>query len=441
MSQLSVRPLFDSLEGGGAGMGRFCVINLGCKVNRLESDTIAASLIAAGYERVGAEEADVIIVNTCTVTAEADAKTRKAVRRAYRDGSCPVVVTGCAAAIDPEGLTAIDPRVTVEPIHRKALALALATLNAQDEGTGHLLPETSDLSSCLVEIRAGEGFKTRMDIKIQDGCDNRCTYCIVNRARGKAASVPARQVIESVAAATAAGVNEVILAGINLGGYSSDGLLLPGLIDAILTETSIGRVRVSSIEPPHVDEALADALARHPGRLCAHFHVPLQSGCDRTLREMGRLYTTGEFAERIGLLRAVRPDVAITTDVIAGFPGETDDGFEESLAFCRELAFSRMHVFRYSRRPGTPAAERDDQVPAEVSACRAERLRTLAAEMAADDLRCRTGTVERVLVMTPDRGMTESYHEIALDSSLALAPGTLIDLPLSLDHTGTLIAG
>lgn len=433
-------------------MRRFCVVNLGCKVNRVESDTIAASLIAAGAERVSAERADVIVVNTCTVTAEADAKTRKAVRRACRDGNCPVIVTGCAAAIDPDGLSALDPGVTVEPVQRKAIDIALAILgsagrvSAYPEAASAQMPasavppaseagievdgfeQAAHAKASIVGIRAGEGFKTRMDIKIQDGCDNRCTYCIVNRARGKAVSVPAEEVVASVAEAARAGVNEVILTGINLGGYGSDGLRLPGLIDAILDETSIGRVRVSSIEPPHVDAALADALARNPGRLCAHFHVPLQSGCSRTLREMGRLYDADEFAERVGFLRAVRPDVAITTDVIAGFPGETDEDFEESRAFCRDQGFSRMHVFRYSRRPGTPAAERADQVPSDVASRRAALLRELADEMASTDLSRRAGTVERVFVMTASRGMTESYHEIPLDPLLALTPGSLVDL-------------
>ena len=459
------------------GTARFHVVNLGCKVNRAESDTIAASCLAAGFEEAPSELADVVIVNTCTVTAEADAKTRKAVRRAARASAGSggtVIVTGCAAALDAEALGALAGNVVVEPVHLEATKVALALLGeragrgggaeAARGSAGAALESTSPVA---VKLRAGDAFKTRMDIKIQDGCDNRCTYCIVYKARGPARSVPVGEVLAEVEAAARAGVNEIILTGINVGSYRDEGaaegaecngvsrfgsargvegagglrgveagcgvgperaaesaiepdgaVLLPQLVERIVAcLEGLGspcRVRLSSIEPQHVMQELVDVLAAHPGRVCAHFHIPLQSGCDRTLAAMGRLYDTRDFARRVEMIRAARPDAAITTDIIAGFPQESDEDFAESLEFCREMGFSRMHVFRYSRRPGTPAATMEGQVSAEVSSARAAELRALSDEMAAADRRSRVGRGERVLVIEPGRGMSESYHEVLL---------------------------
>ncbi len=409
--------------------GRFHVINLGCKVNRAESDTIAATLMAAGAEPGSPEESAVIVVNTCTVTAEADAKTRKAVRRAVRANPHAVIVTGCLAALDPQGLESLGSNVVAEPSKPKAAQLAL-------EACQVVRPfDTPD----TIAIRSGSAFKERMDIKIQDGCDNRCAYCIVWKARGAASSLPWREAVDQIGRASSCGVREVVLTGINLGAYDDGGVRLPELIDRILDGTDIGRLRVSSIEPPHVDESLAAALATHPERLCAHFHVPLQSGCDRTLAAMGRTYDSAAFEQGIAALRAVRPDVSVTTDVIAGFPGETDDDHATSLAFCGRIGFSRMHVFRYSRRPGTVADAMDGQVAEEVKAHRAHELRDLAAAMSAADARARIGTEELVLALGEHRGMSESYHEVRTDS--VLREGDLVRMRIvTIDQGGRAVA-
>ncbi|MGI6220651.1 MAG: MiaB/RimO family radical SAM methylthiotransferase [Coriobacteriales bacterium] len=410
-------------------LGRFHVVNLGCKVNRAESDTIAATLMAAGAERTELSDADVVVVNTCTVTAEADAKTRKAVRRAVRANPRTVIVTGCLAALDPEGLTALGDNVIVEPSKPKAAELALEA--CQVDGPFDA-PDT-------IGIRAGEGFKARMDLKIQDGCDNRCTYCIVWKARGAATSLPWRAVVEQVAHASSHGVREVVLTGINLGAYDDGGVRLPELMARVLDETDVGRIRVSSIEPPHVDGDLAAVLAAHPGRLCAHFHIPLQSGCDRTLAAMGRTYDTAAFARGVGELRAACPSVAITTDIIVGFPGETDEDHALSLAFCKQMAFTRMHVFRYSRRPGTVADAMESQVADEVKAMRARELRELAAEMAEADARNRIGSEELVLATTPFGGVGDSYHEVRTEVELQVGELALLRY-VSVDHAGRLAA-
>lgn len=421
-------------------MPGFYVLNLGCKVNRAESDTMAASCIAAGAERTSPEDADVAIVNTCTVTAEAEAKTRKAVRRLCRMCSCPVIVTGCAAAVDGAELAALGERVVVEPARLRASQMAVGLL--RDAGADTDRPGAGDAfamsSPEAAAIRASGGFKTRMDIKIQDGCPNACTFCIVHTARGPAVSVDASEVVAQVASAAEAGVGEVVLAGINIGCYESGGLRLPGLLDELMG-TDIGRVRISSIEPPHVDAELADVMARHGDRICAHLHVPLQSGCARTLAAMGRLYDPAEFESRVALVRQARPELSLTTDVIVGFPGESESDFEESLGFCRRMGFSKMHVFRYSRRAGTPAAELDGQVPPDVMSERAARMRGLSDQMRLEDALSRVGSGERLLMMSPTIGMAQSYHDAVLDAPCEV--GSFVDVMVTgVDVEGRLVA-
>lgn len=477
-------------------MPGFYVLNLGCKVNRAESDTMAASCIAAGAERTPPEDADVAIVNTCTVTAEADAKTRKAIRRLSRKCSCPVIVTGCAAAIHGSELAGLGEHVVVEPARLKASQMAVDVLqrcgagavgdaglesgtdpgagaacdgraradgvmpggdaecSVLDEGPAETAADCGSASSApdsnpsiaafeasspeAARVRATGGFKTRMDIKIQDGCPNSCTFCIVHIARGPMVSVDADDVVSQVESAACAGVGEVVLTGINLGCYRSRGLKLPGLIERLM-QTGIGRVRISSIEPPHVDEELAGVMAEYGQRICAHLHVPLQSGCDRTLEAMGRLYDTAEFERRIAIVREARPELSLTTDVIVGFPGETDGDFEESLAFCRRIGFSKMHVFRYSRREGTPAATMEGQVPPETMAARSARMRELSDQMRLEDAGSRVGGRERLLMMYPTVGMAQSYHEAVVDAPQEV--GSFVDVTVTgADADGRLLA-
>ncbi|MCR5846360.1 MAG: tRNA (N(6)-L-threonylcarbamoyladenosine(37)-C(2))-methylthiotransferase MtaB [bacterium] len=393
---------------------RFHVHNLGCKVNRVESDNMSAALISAGHTPAPLAEADVAIVNTCTVTSEADHKTRKAIRRASRECAGPVIATGCATAIDPEALGQLGENVIVEPSRQLAIEKALAVLE-REAGLAAQAPNAHP--------RAAEGFHTRMGIKVQDGCNNRCTYCIVNKARGRSASMPLESVVSEVALASESGIAEVVLTGINIGSYrevddSGRMLKLPQLIEALLERTGIGRIRLSSIEPPDVDDKLIALLERYRGRFCAHLHMPLQSGCDRTLAAMGRLYDTADFARRVEAIYAVRPDASITTDVIAGFPQETDADFAQTLEFCRRMRFSKIHAFRYSVRPGTPAAEMVGQVDPRIKVQRASSLHILSDELRCDDMLRRVGSRELVVVETGRIGMSESYHEVVVEGEM-----------------------
>lgn len=404
---------------------------LGCKVNRVESDTIAAELLGRGVRLVEEDAAAVIIVNTCTVTGEADAKARKAVRQALKAAGAPVVVvTGCLAAIDPDALRALGERVVVEAdkeavAARVADALRLAPVQAGE-------PRVTSAPA-----RSGDGFRTRVPVKIQDGCDNHCSYCIVPHARGVLRSRPAADVIAEVESLVAAGTREVVLTGINLGRYADGVIRLPELLRAI-AETGIARVRMSSIEPPDVTDALVRAIAANPA-VCEHLHVPLQSGSDAVLRAMGRKYSTADFAERLRHAREALPGLAVTTDVICGFPGETDEDHATTIAFCERMGFSKMHVFRYSVRAGTPAAEMPNQLAAEVKAQRAAELRRLDAGLQQRFAESRVGQQVAVLVERVDgakaEGTTREYLHVRMPAGEA-SVGELVEVRLTREMLG-----
>ena len=404
----------------------FAVVNLGCKVNRVESDDAAARLALRGVETPEAS-ADLIVVNTCTVTGEAEKKTRKAVRRALRaNDHARVLVTGCAAAIDAAFYEALDERVSV--VGKAQLAQAIDVLfDEAPFSPGEDAP-----------LHIGSGFRTRVGVKVQDGCDNACTYCIVHVARGRATSRPADDVVRECAAYARAGAREIVLTGINLGSYCDGGrrdpsaIRLAALLRRLLDETADlhapgeapARFRVSSIEPRDVDDALVDLLASADGRVCRHLHLPLQAGSSKVLREMARPYDAERFRVLVERLYAAVPELALSTDIIAGFPGETDAEFQETLALARACRFAKIHAFPYSRRAGTPAAARADQVPAEVKAARAAALRALGDELRASERARRVGTVELALVEEGGVAMSESYFELPAPVGAPL--GTLV---------------
>ena len=379
----------------------FHVVNLGCKVNRVESDDFAAALLARGGEAVDAARADLIVVNTCTVTGEAEKKTRKAVRGALRaNDHARVIVTGCAAAISPEVFEGMDPRVQVVPKGSMMGLLAPEGSSFEPHGAAPLL-------------RVGDEFPTRVGIKVQDGCDNACTYCIVHVARGRAWSRPADEIVSEAVRLAQAGVREIVLTGINLGSYSFEGMTLAGLLRRLLdaVEDDV-RFRISSVEPRDVHDDLIELMAQADGRICRHLHLPLQSGSPKVLKEMARPYKASYFAELVDRLYEAMPMLSLSTDVIVGFPGETEEDFQETAAMAERCRFSKMHIFRYSMREGTPAARRADQVDPVVKADRAKRLEAIAQTLREADRSRRAGTVELALVETNGVATTESYHEV-----------------------------
>lgn len=404
-----------SPRGGRPGVA---LVNLGCRVNRVELDLMASELERAGVALVGEEEASAVVVNTCAVTGEAEAKTRKAVRRAAGLPQGPLVVaTGCVANLFSDELSALAPNVVVEREKSRVAARVLEGLGLAADAGGRAEPAPCDPGAVTPTGR------TRPGIKIQDGCDNRCTYCIVWRARGAACSEAPGRVLSEVRAAMARGAHEVVLTGINLGSYrASDGrgreLDLPALLELLLAETGVERVRLSSIEPPDVTARLCSVMAASGGRVAPFLHVCLQSGCDETLRRMARVYRTDLFRRVVETARSHVPDIALSTDLIVGFPGETEEEFGRSLAFCREMRFSWMHVFRYSRRPGTPAATMPGQVPADVSAERGRRARELARDMRLAEATRLVGAEDLVVVQYPGRAVSGGLFDVAVDPSI-----------------------
>lgn len=431
-------------------MPQFHIHTLGCKVNRAESETIAAALIDAGWTQGEAKDADVAIVNTCTVTGEADTKNRKIIRALLKAGAVHVVVTGCAINIAADHYAELGDVVVCEP--DKSALPRTAQLLVQGEApksSGPHAEKTSaacksepaqpafeqacllgtDVESMRLLNRTGKGFRTRVDVKIQDGCNNACTYCIVHVARGKARSIPASQVIGEVGSIANAGTREVVLVGIDLGAYDDSGLDLADLMEILLQRTGIGRLRISSIEPQSLKPSLVTALATSDGRICRHLHLCLQSGSTKVLDEMARHYTAEEFLDLVATLRAQVPSIALSTDVIVGFPGETDEDFAQTCKVIEQARFMRLHVFRYSRRAGTPAAARVDQIAPQVMAARAKTLRELGARLALEDMQQRLGAVEQVIVERPGIGTSESYHKVLVPADLA--PGLLLPMELA----------
>ncbi|MGQ9457987.1 MAG: tRNA (N(6)-L-threonylcarbamoyladenosine(37)-C(2))-methylthiotransferase MtaB [Anaerolineae bacterium] len=339
---------------------------VGCKLNLAEMEALGRELQALGADLVDApEEADLCIFNSCTVTATAAGKSRRQVRQLVRRAPrAQIVVTGCHATQAPGELAALSPRVlVVDNPHKEGI---LAHVRAQ-MGTALVGPSP----------RRPRGLRTRAFVKVQDGCDNRCTYCIVRIARGPQRSRPPQAIVQEVRERVAEGYQEVVLTGVHVGAYGRDlGTDLAALVQRILAETGVRRLRLSSVEPHDLRPEFL-ALWEDP-RLCPHLHLPLQSGSDAVLQRMGRGYTAGQFAAWVEAARKAIPDLAITTDVIVGFPGETDEEFAETLAFVGAMGFARVHIFPFTARPGTPAASMPGNIPPSVVRERSRALSQVA---------------------------------------------------------------
>lgn len=354
-------------------MTTFYLHSLGCRLNQSELEALARQLAAMGHHVVDDPvRADICVVNTCAVTAEAERKTRHLLRALARaNPRARIAVLGCAATLRPGALASFPGVAWVIP-------------NEEKEHAAERILLTPPPTPSAEGGRGGVRFRTRAFVKIQDGCDNACTYCIVHILRGPVHSRPPEEVVAEIAARVREGYQEAVLTGVNIGAYGQDlGLKdgLTGLIAAILNRTDLPRLRLSSVEPWDVGESLL-ALWPNP-RLCRQLHLPLQSGCEATLRRMGRRMTAAAYARLVERIRAAVPEMAITTDVMVGFPGEDEAEFAESIAFVERMAFARLHVFPFSPRPGTPAARIEGRVPEPVARERAARMRELGERLAA----------------------------------------------------------
>jgi len=355
---------------------------IGCRLNLAEIESLARQFRAAGHEIIAtAAEADLAVVNTCTVTAEAASDSRAAIRRAKRLGAGDIVVTGCWATLEPDKAAALSGVTRIVPnLQKDSLAADLLGLPQ----------EFFDLEPIARQPLPGLHQRTRAFIKVQDGCDNACSFCITTLARGASRSRPLDEIVTDVSSALDGGTQEIVLTGVHLGSWGLDfqpARRIPDLVSALLARTSAPRLRLSSLEPWDLDADFF-SLWCDP-RLCRHLHLPLQSGSASVLRRMARKTAPDSFAALVQSARAAIPEVAITTDVIVGFPGETDEEFAETLKFVKSMHFAGGHVFSYSARPGTPAARMKGQVRGEAPCwnrdyhavkARSAALRTVLAE-------------------------------------------------------------
>ena len=414
-------------------------MTLGCKVNQFETETMEGLFRARGYEVVPFEAAaDVYVINTCSVTHLSDRKSRQLIRRAARTNPAAcIAVTGCYAQVAPAEIRALEGvRVVIGTKER-------ARIVDYVEDSLRLRAGTVGTITDIMQARVFEDIplhamphRTRAFLKIEDGCQNFCTFCIIPYARGPVKSRELSAVAREMRLLTEAGFHEVVLTGIHLGAYGIDLAARPTLADACRTALACGglkRLRIGSLESVELSAELLELIRTEP-RLAAHLHLPLQAGCDNVLRAMNRHYTTEDFARLIEGVRAAVPGVAISTDIIVGFPGETEEDFAAGLDFVRRMGFARMHVFPYSARRGTPAAQRTDQVPPTVRKERAARMQALAQELAEAYHRSQLGSVQEVLFETQEDGitdgLTETYVRVYTDADVAR--GEIV--PMRLTH-------
>lgn len=349
--------------------------SVGCRLNQSEIERIGRDFRLAGCKLVGdPAQADLAVINTCTVTRRADADSRQKTRQAARAGVDQIILTGCWATLKEQCALGL-PKVTRVVKNDDKSRLVADFLDQP--------PELFNREPLQRELLPGSRMRTRAFIKVQDGCNNRCAFCVTTLARGSALSLPAASVLDEVLAAHRGGSQEIVLCGVHLGSWGKDlgqGSSLRDLIQLLLAETDIPRLRLSSLEPWDLDASFFSLW--QDARLCRHLHLPLQSGSNTTLRHMGRKTSPDDFSRLIAAARAAIPDVAITTDIIVGFPGETVGEFEESLDFVEEMDFAGGHVFTYSEREGTPAAGFDHAIPTSIRRERSAVMRAAFAQSA-----------------------------------------------------------
>jgi threonylcarbamoyladenosine tRNA methylthiotransferase MtaB len=425
----------------------FYVENFGCRATQADGAAIEQQFRELGLERAEAAlDAQLVVLNTCTVTASADQDARAAIRRIHRENpECQIVVTGCYAQRAPEEIAKL-PGVArvVGNSHKHRLAEIVVGRNNSTDFVplSNLAASLSPADRILVsdifahtELLAAPVFdapnaRTRPNLKVQDGCDNRCSFCVIPSVRGQSRSLPLQRILEEVGALVAAGYKEVVISGINLGRWGRD---LPepsrfeNLVRAILNDTDLEKLRLSSVEPMDWSDQLI-ALVTDSPRIAKHAHVPMQSGSDKILRAMHRKYRPWHYREKIEKIRAAMPDAAIGADVMTGFPGETDADFDETRQMIEELPFTYLHVFTYSSRPGTASEKMPNQVPVNIARDRNQILREIAARKKRAFTESFIGkTIEAITLDAANRkkdsqtteALTDNYLKLHLAGNLA----------------------
>ena len=404
---------------------RAATYTLGCKVNQTETETIEGLLQDAGYEIVSFEEiADIYLINTCTVTSQADRKSRQIIRRARNLGESRdsvLIVMGCyAQAVGEEILENLDVDLVIGNSQRflfmnhleKFLKDRIPAVYVDD------IMKEKDFEEIKIKRNIS---RTRAFLKIQEGCQQFCSYCIIPYTRGPLRSKKAEDTIREIKDLEEAGFKEVVLTGIHTGSYGKDlktGYYLENLLADIIAATDDIRIRISSIEPTEVTEGLAKLIASQE-RLCSHLHIPLQSGHDFILKKMKRPYDREYFKEKVEMIRKYNPDISITTDIMVGFPYETEEHAQETLNFAREIKFTDIHVFKYSPRANTPAAGFPKQVPGNIKDKRSRKLIKLAKELKKEYMERFVGQEMEVLIEQEEArgasGHTSNYLKVIIE--------------------------
>ena len=393
---------------------KYIISTLGCKVNQYETQAMETLLRQHGHRPAEeGEQADAVIVNTCAVTAESGRKSRQTIRRLKEENPEAVLaVCGCYSQISQEEVAALGAQVIFGAAERKKLVEAVE--EAVEKGLGCRCVDKPFQRRDFERLPSGAvAGRTRAMLKIQDGCVNFCSYCIIPYTRGRLRSLPIPEAVEETRRLAGLGYRELVLTGIEVASYGLDLPGRPGLTDLVCAVAEAAgdmRIRLSSLEPTVVTEDFCRRLAA-AGRLCRHFHLSLQSGCDKTLKAMNRKYDTARFYRAVELLREYFPGCALTCDLIVGFPGETEQDHRETLDFIRKCAFESMHIFPYSRRPGTPADSMPGQLENAVKARRAHEAQQIARQMHLDFLRSCIGSRLSVLFETQQDGLWTGHSD------------------------------
>lgn len=404
------------------------IITLGCKVNQYESQAMLNQLISAGFSAAeDGEESDIVIINSCTVTSVSDHKVRQMLHRArHKNPGAVLVLTGCMPQAFPETAEGLhDADIILGNSNRSSLLPDILQYISTHQRIVDIVPH--EKSNSFESMSVNRFFeRTRAFIKIEDGCNRFCSYCIIPYARGRVRSKPMDELKKEIEEIANNGYKEVVLTGINLSAYGQEiGLHLCDAVEAACAPSGIERVRLGSLEPEQLSEDVIARLSKQK-KLCPQFHLSLQSGCDETLKRMNRHYTTDEYRTIVKNLRAAFENAAITTDMMVGFPGETDNEFEKSLAFAEEIGFAKVHVFAYSRRPGTKANDAPDQVPQTVKEQRSHRLIDATQKTKEEFFQHQVGCIEPVLFEREIEGnvfegYTENYTPVKMVSSSDLS--------------------
>lgn len=406
---------------------KYAFYTLGCKVNQYETQAMQQILLQRG-DTLGDFDGicDCYVINTCTVTAMSDKKSRNAIRRVRRRNPEAVIgVCGCYAQTAPEELRGMDVDVLIGTDGRVEFLDRLAQAARDRQHWEHV--EDAGLPRRFEQLPAGGlAERTRALLKVEDGCNNFCTYCIIPYARGRVRSLPLESAVQEARKLAAEGYREIVVNGIEISSWGwewHDGSCLRQLLTALCAAVPEVRIRLGSLEPRTIDEEFCRALSGFQN-LCPQFHLSLQSGSDPVLKRMNRKYDTARYYESVRLLNEYFPGCAVTTDLIVGFPGESEASFEESLAFIRKCCLTKVHIFPYSRREGTPADKMPDQVPKAVKEARAARAAAVAAELEDAFHSALIGTVQEVLFEQPEDGLyaghAPNYAKVYVRSDEAL---------------------